>query len=69
MTMTKGQRAHLQQQQEKAQNRQLARARRLDAEEARERFEKRVKYFEELYSEPEPQPKKPSRKKKEPSQA
>lgn len=40
-----------------------------DAEEARERFEKRVKYFEELYSEPEPQPKKPSRKKKEPSQA
>ena len=39
-----------------------------DAEEARERFEKRVKYFEELYSEPEPQPKKPSRKKKESSQ-
>ena len=32
MTMTKGQRAHLQQQQQKAHNRQLARARRLEAE-------------------------------------
>lgn len=40
-----------------------------DADEARERFAKRVEYFEEKYAEPEPQPKKPSRKKKEPSQA
>ena len=39
-----------------------------DAAEARERFAKRVEYFEEKYAEPEPQPKKPSRKKKEPSQ-
>ena len=40
-----------------------------DADEARERFAKRLEYFEEKYAEPEPQPKKSSRKKKEPTQA
>lgn len=40
-----------------------------DADEARERFAKRVEYFEEKYAEPETKPKKPSRKKKEPVQA
>jgi len=39
-----------------------------DAEEARERFERRVKYFEDKYAEPEPAPKKTPRKKKAPTQ-
>ncbi len=40
----------------------------LDADEARDRFEKRAKYFEEKYAQPEPAPTKTPRKKKAPVQ-